>query len=111
MAISFFAHPLRRRRRRRASFAEVFPKAALAHDLDANVIKILELSTHAPTCNTGGMPTASQISRSPGPAYSNAASGRNSPHLASAIAEHPDVTTKHIVLQQFFGQLDVSPVM
>ncbi len=52
-----------------------------------------ELSTHEPECSTGGMPTVSQISRRPGPAFS-LISGCNSPCLPLAMAMQPVWTTR-----------------
>jgi len=52
-------------------------------------MRMRELSTQAPMCNTGGMPTVSQISASPGPQNWEADSGVRSPYLPAAMAAQP----------------------
>ena len=61
--------------------------------ISQQAIRMRELSTHEPECSTGGMPTVSQISRRPGPAFS-LISGCNSPCLPLAMAMHPVWTTR-----------------
>ena len=52
------------------------------------------LSTQEPTCSTGGMPTASHISRRPCGQISRATSGVIRPVFATAWAAHPVITTR-----------------
>ncbi len=73
--------------------------------------RMRELSTQLPTCRTGGMPTASQTSRRPGPACSSAASGRSSPALAEAMALHPVCTTSTSCAKQAADQGQVVAVL
>src|SRR5574340_200500 len=56
-------------------------------------IRIRELSTQAPMCRTGGIPTVSQTSARPGPQYLAADSGDSRPYLPAAMAEQPVVRT------------------
>ena len=73
-------------------------------------IRMRELSTQAPMCRTGGMPTVSQISARPGPQYL-AASGRQQAVFARGHGGAAGGQDDDVVLNQFLDQHHVGGVL